>query len=140
DGDPLTYSWSLLYKPNTSNATISDPTAVSPTFVADVEGVYVAQLIVNDGKVNSAPQTVMITAVTPNAAPHVDAGPDQRISLPVDSIVLSPTVTDDGKPVGVDLTRTWTQVSGPTGVTFDFSPAAPAQAFFPGVGTYVLRL
>jgi hypothetical protein len=37
---------------------------VNPTFVADKPGSYVVQLIVNDGVVNSAPDTVTVT-VTP---------------------------------------------------------------------------
>ena len=59
DGDPLTFQWSLTPPPG-STATLSDPTAVMPTFVADVEGAYVAQLIVNDGMENSDPDTVTI--------------------------------------------------------------------------------
>ena len=35
DGDALTYSWSLLSVPGGSGATLSDATAVNPTFVAD---------------------------------------------------------------------------------------------------------
>jgi len=37
----------------------------------------VAQLIVNDGKVDSAPDTVVIT--TENSAPVANAGPDQTV-------------------------------------------------------------
>ena len=40
---------------------LDDPTLVNPTFVADVAGSYVAQLVVNDGNVDSAPDTVTIT-------------------------------------------------------------------------------
>ena len=39
-----------------------DPTAVNPSFVADVEGSYTATLIVNDGALDSGPDTVAITA------------------------------------------------------------------------------
>jgi K319L-like, PKD domain len=62
DGDPLTYSWSFLSRPAGSTATLSDSTAVKPTFVADVLGTYVVQLIVNDGTVNSTPATVAVTS------------------------------------------------------------------------------
>ena len=54
DGDPLTYSWSFVSKPLGSVAALSNPAAVMPTFVVDLPGTYVAQLKVNDGKVDSA--------------------------------------------------------------------------------------
>jgi hypothetical protein len=60
--DPLTYAWSLTTRPAGSSATISNPTTAEPTLVADVAGVYVAQLIVNNGFTNSNPATVMVTA------------------------------------------------------------------------------
>jgi hypothetical protein len=69
-GSPLTYAWSLTTRPGGSAAVLSSPTAVTPTFVADVAGTYVAQLIVNNGVTNSAPDTVTITAgVTATPSP-----------------------------------------------------------------------
>jgi chitinase len=37
----------------------------SPSFTADVAGIYVATLIVSDGKVGSLPATVEVTAIAP---------------------------------------------------------------------------
>ena len=65
DGNPLTYSWSLISVPPGSGATLVNPTAVNPTFVADMPGTYVVQLIVNDGLVDSAPDEVVISATGP---------------------------------------------------------------------------
>ena len=62
NGAPLTYAWTLLTKPGGSAAALSNNNVVNPTFVADVAGTYVAQLIVNNGTANSAPDTVTITA------------------------------------------------------------------------------
>jgi hypothetical protein len=73
DGDPLTFRWSLLARPAGSQAVLSDATAVSPRFIADYPGTYVAQLIVNDGSVDSAPASVSLS--TANAAPVANAGP-----------------------------------------------------------------
>ena len=64
NGDALTYSWALTSKPTGSAATLSGATTASPMFTSDVAGTYVATLIVNDGKVNSAPTTVAVTAQT----------------------------------------------------------------------------
>ena len=64
NGDVLTYSWTLSSKPMSSAAALSSATSSGPTFTADAAGTYVATLIVNDGKVDSAPTTVAITAQT----------------------------------------------------------------------------
>src|SRR5262249_9195911 len=63
DHDPLTYDWAFLSRPAESQATRADPRAVKPTFMADVAGTYVVQLIVNDGHEDSLPDTVVVTAV-----------------------------------------------------------------------------
>jgi len=60
DGDPLTYRWSLISVPGGSSAALSNATAVQPTFVVDLPGTYVAQLVVNDGKIDSSPDTVVV--------------------------------------------------------------------------------
>ena len=54
DGDPLTYRWSFVSIPPGSKATIPNPTSMTTTFNTDVTGSYVAALVVNDGKVDSA--------------------------------------------------------------------------------------
>jgi len=72
DEDLLTYSWSLTTVPEGSEATLSDPTAVNPSFEVDVSGIYVAQLIVNDGTCDSDPHTVTISAeASPNVGPAI---------------------------------------------------------------------
>ena len=62
DGDPLTYLWTLVSKPNGSNAVLSDTTIVNPTFVADEIGDYTFQLVVNDGQADSLPNIVIVSA------------------------------------------------------------------------------
>ena len=64
NADKLSYKWVLTTKPTGSTATLSSNSAVSPTFIADVAGVFVASLVVNDGKVDSAFSTVPISAVS----------------------------------------------------------------------------
>ena len=65
NADPLTYSWHFQSLPAGSSATLTDPTTVSPTFIPDTKGVYVLTLVVNDGQVNSPPDTVVINAKFP---------------------------------------------------------------------------
>jgi hypothetical protein len=74
----------------------------------------------------------------PNAAPLVNAGSDQSITLP-NAANLSGAVSDDGKPTGT-LTSTWTVVSGPGSVNFANANNATTSATFSAAGTYVLRL
>jgi hypothetical protein len=61
DQDIVLYSWTLS-KPAGSAANLLNYHVATPTFFADVPGVYVATLIVNDGKLDSAPSSVTITA------------------------------------------------------------------------------
>jgi hypothetical protein len=64
NSDSLSYKWTLTTKPTGSTASLSSSTGVSPTLTVDIVGTYVASLIVNDGKVDSAVATVPITATT----------------------------------------------------------------------------
>jgi len=61
DQDILAYSWTLT-KPAGSTAALLNYHVATPTFFADLPGVYVATLTVNDGKLDSAPSSVIITA------------------------------------------------------------------------------
>jgi hypothetical protein len=65
NGDVLTYKWSLVSAPRRSHAVISNSTSEVSSFVPELPGTYVVQLIVNDGFANSAPVTVEIEAVRP---------------------------------------------------------------------------
>lgn len=62
EGDPLNFQWTLTSKPDGSAAALDDATLVTPQFVADVDGDYVAQLIVTDGVTASVADTVVVTA------------------------------------------------------------------------------
>lgn len=60
--DPMTYTWSFTTSPAGSNAVLTNANTAEPSFVPGVAGVYVAQLIVNNGFTSSNPATVTITA------------------------------------------------------------------------------
>ena len=106
----LPSSWVLVSTPDGSTAVLDNPTSVTPAFVVDRPGTYVAQLTVNDGTAPSAPDTVTIT--TANSAPVANAGPDQ-------STLVNQTVTLDGSGStdvdGDPLTYVWSLVSVPAG-------------------------
>jgi len=139
DGDTLTYAWSLSAQPDGSGAVLADSDTVKPTFVADTEGEYTAELIVNDGQVISEPATVTITATIANSPPVADAGADQSVKT--------------GKPVNLDgsastdadgdlLTYQWALTEQPGGSVASLSNANTVDpSFTPDVdGEYVLTL
>jgi hypothetical protein len=64
DEDPINFSWAFDSLPANSNSVIANDTAVNPSFSPDVAGTYVVELIVNDGTVDSEPDTVSITVVS----------------------------------------------------------------------------
>ena len=76
----LTYRWALAAKPVNSVAALTSATSAKPTFIADLAGVYVASLIVNDGVLDSVVSTTTITAAVANSAPVANAGPNQNVT------------------------------------------------------------
>jgi hypothetical protein len=137
DGDPLTYLWSLITKPAGSSADLSSGRSPSPTFVADKVGTYVAQLVVNDGIVNSAPATVSIT--TANTPPVANAGPNQTVNVGTLVQLNGAGSTDvDGNP----LTFKWSFNAVPSGSTASLSSLSVVNPTFTSdrAGTYVVQL
>ncbi len=68
NSDPLTYQWALTLFPEGSTAAIVNPTAVNPVFVPDLPGLYVVQLVVSDGKLNSNTSTVQVQVISQQSA------------------------------------------------------------------------
>jgi hypothetical protein len=76
-----------------------------------------------------------------NQPPTTEAGANQTIVLPTDSVTLNATVNDDGQPAPPGtVTVAWTATSGPGPVVFGDSAAVDTTASFSVEGTYVLRL
>ncbi len=135
----LTYRWALIAAPEGSGATLSDPAAVSPSYTADLAGVYVAQLIVTDddaAPLESNPDTVVVVA---NTQPVANAGPDQT-AFRGDAVELDGTASSD--PDENTLDYDWTLVEQPAGSTTDLADAESATpSFVPDlVGIYVVEL
>ena len=74
DNDPLSYAWSFTSRPVGSLAVLSDPTAVNPSFTADLAGSYEVQLIVNDGVVDSEADTVSVTSNSTSTSTNSSGG------------------------------------------------------------------
>jgi hypothetical protein len=82
DGDPITYLWSFVALPQGSTAVLTGADTPAPTFMADRGGDYVVRLTVNDGQVDSTPDTVVTVSVNDPAV--ADAGPDQSVRTGVE--------------------------------------------------------
>ncbi|MGB5582895.1 MAG: cytochrome c3 family protein [Gammaproteobacteria bacterium] len=63
--EPLSYSWSFAYKPAGSNATLEGAATANPSFVADVRGIYMLQLVVSAGGVTSERAITSVVATIP---------------------------------------------------------------------------
>jgi hypothetical protein len=137
NGDALTYSWSLTTKPAGSAAVLAIPTSVSPTFTVDRAGDYVAQLIVHDGTVPSAPNSVIVN--TSNVAPVANAGPDQGGVIIASLITLDGSASFDAN--GDPLTYSWS-LNVPAGSTATLTnPASLSPTFTVDIaGNYVAQL
>ena len=139
NGDPITYRWSLLFKPVGSTATLSSASTVSATFTADLAGTYLLGLTVNDGKVDSPVVVLTVTASKLNSAPVASAGTNQNVA--VSSLTtLDGTASSDADLDG--LSYTWTMISKPsTSSAALSSTTSPKPTFTPDLaGTYVASL
>ena len=59
--DHLTYSWAFVTKPSSSVAALTNPSGALTQFTPDRAGTYIVSLVVNDGLVDSDPDTVTVT-------------------------------------------------------------------------------
>ncbi len=104
--DPLTYHWSQIAGPA---VVLSDPNAAEPNFVPSEFGIYVLQLVVNDGLLDSDPDIVGIV-IGNNHAPIADAGSNRYAAQ--DPVTLDGTSSYDPDGYGI-IDYQWQQVSGP---------------------------
>ena len=137
DGDVLTYSWLFTSRPSGSTAALNDTTSANPTFTVDNAGTYVASLIVNDGTVNSAPDTITISTI--NVAPVANAGADQSVNVG-DSVTLNGGGSSDAD--GDTLTYSWAFTTKPAESTATLSGTTTENPTFTAdeEGTYVVSL
>src|SRR5215213_2091676 len=135
-GQALALSWSKVSGPG--DVAFAKPASPVTDASFTVAGTYVLKLTASDSE-HSASDEVMVTVLPANAAPIVNAGPNQTITLP-NTANLNGTVADDGFPAGATVSTFWSQVSGPGLVTLNEINNPVTRAIFSTPGTYVLRL
>src|SRR5690606_22871730 len=113
DGDPiLGWNWYFVSKPPGSTAEIINAHTSTPSFVPDIGGEYVVELVVSDGALDSQPDQVTIYVT------------------PVDSFVFTELKTYGPRDIFVNTILTTLSVSG-----------SPFARFVPDkAGTYIVGL
>jgi hypothetical protein len=133
----LQYAWSFVSVPPGSAVTaLMNANGISPSFVADVAGDYVVQLVVTDQEgLFSLPSQVTIGE---NPPPTATAGPDQLVIVNT-SVMLNGSALD---PDGDTVTYQWQFTRLPAGSNAQFAqPALPETSFVPDLpGVYVAAL
>ena len=137
-GGALTSTWSVASGPG--SVTFINPSSPVTQVVFGTAGTYFLALTASDSELTSSAVVKIVVTAAVNLAPVVNAGADQAITLPINTVTLNGSATDDGLPVGSKLRFAWNAVSGPAGVTFSNPTAPVTQATFTIAGTYVLQL
>jgi RHS repeat-associated protein len=119
EGATLSFLWTILSQPAGSTIALAGATTASPTFTPLILGEYIFRLIVNDGQLASAPDTVKVTLV--NRAPTANAGGPYggQSKVPIqfsgsgtdpdgDAISFSWNFGDGGTALGAAPTHTYT--------------------------------
>ena len=110
DGTVVSYAWTKISGPSAYNIVNANSPGTDITGLA--QGVYQFQLKVTDNNGATGTDIMQVTVnAAPNQPPVANAGSDQSITLPVNTITLSGSGSDaDGTIVGY----TWTEISGPS--------------------------
>src|SRR6185437_7674376 len=138
NGTIVSYAWTQVSGPST--ATISTATQAATKVSGLVQGIYIFKLTVTDNSGKTASATVQVTvnaaAVVPGP-PSANAGSNQTISLPTNSVILTGVGSETN---GAIVSYSWTQVSGPSTATF--GSANQSSTVVDGLvqGTYSFRL
>jgi len=144
DGNPnppskLTIEWRQVSGPGT--VVFSSPHESTTEATFDFPGEYILEIRAMDGEAEGNDQIAVTIQSAENQPPYVDAGDDQSVVWPTDTIQLTGEVSDDGLPLTPgEVTTTWTKESGPCEVAFTDAYAAETEVTFNCAGTYTLRL
>lgn len=137
DGTISAYAWTLISGPGTPIVTGANTAILSLSGL--IVGQYTYQLKVTDNSGASSTAQVKITVVNaPNIPPIADAGADQTITAPANSVNLDGSGSSD--PDGTISAYSWAKVSGPGAITISNSNTATPTVVGLQPGTYVFEL
>jgi RHS repeat-associated protein len=116
DSDPLSHVWSLLSKPANSQPELKQHDQVQAILTPDLPGDYVAQLIVNDSKLNSEPATSLITV---SAKPPLNHAPQITSSANTKAVVAALYQYDVDASDANNDALTYSLTAYPTGMSIN---------------------
>ena len=124
DGSISAYLWTKVSGPTAG--TITNATAAVSSVTGLVQGVYLFELKVTDNSGAVARDTMQLTVnAAANIAPTANAGLDQNITLPTNTVNLTGSGNDPDGSISAYL---WTKVSGPTAGTITNASLAATSA------------
>jgi RHS repeat-associated protein len=135
---PLTYSWTLVSRPEGSSAILAGATTVAPSFVPDLVGDYVFRLIVNDGVFDSDPDVLIVTATN---VPPVAVATAATNEAPVNTVIsLDGSGSHDANNDSISFN--WSLASAPAGSAASLTNSTSAVAMMTPdlAGNYAVTL
>jgi hypothetical protein len=136
DGTISSYQWTKISGP--SSGSIDNSNSANTTVSNLEEGVYQFELKVTDNDGAAGEDTVQVNVnAASNVAPTANAGTDQTITLPINSVNLSGAGTDSDGSISKYF---WTKISGPS--TFKIADSSSATTSVSGLiqGSYQFEL
>jgi gliding motility-associated-like protein len=97
-------------------ATLANANTLTVTASGLVLGTYVFRITVTDNSGATAFSEVTVKVLQANQSPVADAGPDQALTLPTNSVILSGSGAD---PDGSIVSYAWAKSSGPSATLTD---------------------
>jgi hypothetical protein len=140
DGTITAYSWATISGPG--SVTINNSNTATPSVAGLTPGGYIFELTVTDNNGATAKDQIAVTVLPQplqtNQAPVANAGNNQTITAPVNSVVLNGTSSFD--PDGTISAYSWRQVSGPSTSSISGSKTSRATASKLVAGQYIFEL
>jgi hypothetical protein len=132
----VNYQWTVLAG---NGGALTTPDSVITTFTGLTAGIYTVQLQVADDSSQTGRDTVQITVnpAVPPPPPVANAGPNQTITLPVNSVTLNGSASTSKDSI---VSYQWTVLSGPAGDTLTSPDSVITNLTSLVAGTYTVQL
>lgn len=136
DGSITAYAWTQVSGPSTAG--IQSATQAQTTVNNLQQGSYTFRLTVTDNNGATGFDDVVVNvSAAPNTPPLANAGTDNTITLPTNSVQLNGSGSDNG---GWITAYAWTQVSGPSTASIGSPSNASTTVSSLVAGSYTFRL